>query len=39
MSEELNKQLAELANKFGVCVEHLWGVLIKQVYIDGISRW
>jgi len=37
MSEELNKQLAELANKLGVSVEHLWGVLIKQAYIDGIS--
>jgi len=37
MSEELSKQLAELANKLGVSVEHLWGVLIKQAYIDGIS--
>jgi heme/copper-type cytochrome/quinol oxidase subunit 2 len=37
MSEELNKQLAELANKLGISVEHLWGVLIKQAYIDGIS--
>ena len=37
MSEDLNKQLAELANKLGVSVEHLWGVLIKQAYIDGLS--
>jgi hypothetical protein len=37
MSEDLNKQLAELAHKLGVSVEHLWGVLIKQAYIDGIS--
>jgi hypothetical protein len=37
MSEDLNKQLAELAHKLGVSVEHLWGVLIKQAYIDGLS--
>jgi multisubunit Na+/H+ antiporter MnhB subunit len=37
MSEDLNKQLAELANKLGVSVEHLWGVLVKQAYIDGFS--
>jgi hypothetical protein len=35
MSEDLNKQLAELAHNLGVSVEHLWGVLIKQAYIDG----
>jgi uncharacterized membrane protein len=37
MSDDLNKQLAELANKLGVSVEHLWGVLVKQAYIDGFS--
>lgn len=37
MSQELSKQLAELAGKLGVSVEHLWGVLIKQAYLDGIS--
>jgi hypothetical protein len=37
MSEELNKQLATLAAKLGVSVEHLWGVLIKQAFIDGLS--
>ena len=37
MSEDLSKQLAELANKLGVSVEHLWGVLIKQAYIDALS--
>jgi len=37
MSEDLNKQLAELANKLGVSVEHLWGVLVKRAYIDGFS--
>ena len=37
MSEELNNQLAGLANKLGVTVEHLWGVLVRQAYIDGIS--
>jgi hypothetical protein len=28
---------AELARKLGVSVEHLWGILIKQAYIDGFS--
>jgi uncharacterized membrane protein len=37
MSDDLYKQLAELANKLGVSVEHLWGVLVKQAYIDGFS--
>lgn len=37
MSEELNKQLAGLASRLGVSVEHLWGVLIRQAYIDGVS--
>ena len=37
MSEDLNNQLAELARKLGVNVEHLWGVLVRQAYIDGFS--
>jgi hypothetical protein len=37
MSEELNKELASLASKLGTSVEHLWGVMVKQAYIDGIS--
>jgi succinate dehydrogenase hydrophobic anchor subunit len=37
MSEELNNQLTGLASKLGISVEHLWGVLVKQAYIDGIS--
>ena len=37
MNEELNKQLAELAAKLGTNAEHLWSVLVKQAYIDGIS--
>ena len=37
MSDELNKQLAALAAKLGVSVEHLWGVLVRQAYIDGLS--
>jgi hypothetical protein len=37
MTDEFNKQLAELASKLGISVEHLWGVLVKQAYIDGIS--
>jgi len=37
MNEELNKQLAALAAKLGTSAEHLWSVLIRQAYIDGIS--
>ena len=37
MSDELNKALAALAAKLGVSVEHLWGVLVRQAYIDGLS--
>jgi len=37
VSEELNKQLSDLASKLGVTVEHLWSVLVRQAYIDGIS--
>src|SRR5271157_5117495 len=37
MNEELNKQLASLASKLNVSVEHLWGVLIRQAYIEAIS--
>jgi hypothetical protein len=37
MSEDLNNQLAELARKLGISVEHLWGVLVRQAYIDGFS--
>jgi len=37
MNEELQKQLASLASKLNVSVEHLWGVLVRQAYIDGIS--
>jgi hypothetical protein len=37
MSDELHKELAALAAKLGVSVEHLWGVLVRQAYIDGLS--
>jgi hypothetical protein len=37
MNEELGRKLAELAGKLGTTVEHLWSVLIRQAYIDGIS--
>jgi hypothetical protein len=37
MSEGLNKQLSDLADKLGVSLDHLWGVLVKQAYIDGFS--
>ena len=37
MSDDLHKELAALAAKLGVSVEHLWGVLVRQAYIDGLS--
>jgi hypothetical protein len=37
MTPELQNKLAELADKLGVSVEHLWGVLVRQAYIDGIA--
>ena len=37
MNEELGRKLAELAGKLGTTVEHLWSVLIRQAYIDGVS--
>jgi hypothetical protein len=37
MNEELQKQLASLASKLGTTSEHLWGVLIRQAYIEAIS--
>jgi hypothetical protein len=37
MSEGLNKEVALLASELGTSVEHLWRVLVKQAYIDGIS--
>jgi hypothetical protein len=35
VNDELQKELAALAAKLGVSVEHLWGVLVRQAYIDG----
>ena len=37
MNDELHKELAALAAKLGVSVEHLWGVLVRQAFIDGLS--
>jgi hypothetical protein len=37
VNDELHKELAALAAKLGVSVEHLWGVLVRQAYIDGLS--
>ena len=36
VSDELHKELAALAAKLGVSVEHLWGVLVRQA-LDGLS--
>jgi hypothetical protein len=37
MNEHLQKELANLASKLGTTSEHLWGVLVRQAYIDGLS--
>jgi len=37
VSENLSKALAELAQKLGTTSEHLWGVLVRQAFIDGFS--
>ena len=39
MTPELQKQLADLAAKLGTTVEHLWGVLVRQAYVDGASSF
>ncbi len=36
MSEKTEQLLRELAQKLGTTAEHLWGVLIKQAYVDSI---
>lgn len=35
-NEQLNNLLIQLANKFGVSAEHLYEVMLKQVYVDAI---
>jgi hypothetical protein len=37
VNDELQKELTALAAKLHVSVEHLWGVLVRQAYIDGLS--
>lgn len=36
MSPELSKTLAELAQKLGTSVEHLWPILVGQARLDAI---
>ena len=33
---EKDRQLAELAAKLGTSVDHLWGVLVRQGYFEGV---
>lgn len=37
MSEELSEILNVLAERFGTTIDHLYGVMIKQAYIYGMS--
>lgn len=37
MSENMEKLITELAEKLGTTTEHLWGVLLKQALISGIT--
>jgi hypothetical protein len=38
MNEKLSNVLAELAEKFGTTVEHLWGVLLRQAMVSGVMH-
>jgi uncharacterized membrane-anchored protein len=38
MNEQTTQLLAALAAKMDTTVEHLWGALIKQAYIYGVSN-
>lgn len=35
--DKYTELLQKLANKFGTTVEHLWGVLVRQAYIDSMT--
>ena len=37
MNETTEKLVRELAEKLGTTTEHLWGVLIRQAYIQGVT--
>jgi hypothetical protein len=37
VNQDLQSELSELAEKLGVSVEHLWEVLKRQAFIDGLS--
>jgi hypothetical protein len=36
MNEQTEKLIRELAEKLGTTVDHLWGVLIRQAYINSL---
>lgn len=38
MNQTTEKLIRELANKLGTTTEHLWGVLIRQAAISGITN-
>lgn len=38
MNEQTEKLIRELAEKLGTTVDHLWGVLIRQAGISGITN-
>lgn len=38
MNDKIAQLLTELAIKFGTTVEHLWGVLVKQAYINACNQ-
>lgn len=37
MSENMEQLLIELAQKLGTTVEHLWGVLVRQAYVEALG--
>jgi hypothetical protein len=36
MTPELEHRLSALADKFGVSIDHRWGVLVRQASFDGV---
>jgi len=36
MNDQTTKLLTDLSNKLGTTAEYLWGVLVRQAYVDGV---
>jgi hypothetical protein len=38
MNEQAMKMIGEISEKLGTTAEHIWGVLLRQAYIDSITN-